>query len=84
VNTCADGQIARSIPQVLGLGAMTAVLMGAFDYTGGALKGPKKSHEMDEFERKEYLRKNRRIPLDETIAQLGEGRGTHDLYSFFR
>jgi hypothetical protein len=64
---------------VLGLGAMTAVLMGAFDYTGGRLTGPKKSHGMDEFENKEYLRKNRRIPIDETIAQLGEGRGMHHL-----
>lgn len=54
---------------------MTAVLMGAFDYTGGALKGPKHNREMDEFEHKEYLRKNRRLPIDETIAQLGEGRG---------
>jgi hypothetical protein len=71
----ANGQIARSIPQVLGLSAMTAVIMGAFDYTGGTLTGPKKNKERDEFEHKEYLRKNRRIPIDETIAQLGEGRG---------
>ncbi|EPE26969.1 NADH-ubiquinone oxidoreductase 213 kDa subunit [Glarea lozoyensis ATCC 20868] len=71
------GLRSRSIPQVLGLSVMTSVLMGAFDYTGGALTGPKKNKERDEFEHKEYLRKNRRIPLDETIAQLGEGRGIY-------
>ena len=31
---------------------------------------------MDEYERKEYLRNNRRRPIEETIADVGEGRGT--------
>lgn len=31
---------------------------------------------MDEFERKQYLRKNRRRPIDQTISEIGEGRGT--------
>lgn len=30
---------------------------------------------MDEVSRKEYLRKNRRRPIEQTIAELGEGRG---------
>jgi hypothetical protein len=54
---------------------LTAVVLGAFDYTGGALTGYKKDPEIDEFERKEQLRKNRRRPIEETIAELGEGRG---------
>lgn len=62
-------------PSVMGFGAATAIVMGAFDYTGGSLKGFKKDKEMDEFERKQFLRKNRRIPIEETISQLGEGRG---------
>lgn len=54
--------------------------MGAYDYTGGALSGYKKDKEMDEFERKEYLRKNRRIPIEQTISELGEGRGMDPTY----
>jgi hypothetical protein len=50
--------------------------MGAFDYTGGSLSGFKKDKDLDEFERKEALRKNRRRPIQETLSELGEGRGT--------
>lgn len=67
--------IAGSTPAVLGWGALTAIVLGAFDYTGGTLTGYKKDPEMDEFERKEYMRKNRRRPIQETIDELGEGRG---------
>lgn len=63
------------MPAVLGMGALTAVVLGAYDYTGGALTGYKKNPEMDEFERKELLRKNRRRPIEETLSELGEGRG---------
>jgi len=56
---------------------LTAVVLGAYDYTGGALTGYKKDPEMDEFERKEHLRKNRRRPIEQTISELGEGRGIH-------
>ena len=68
-------------PAVLGFGAMTAIIMGAYDYGGGALTGYKKDHDVDEFERKEHLRKNRRRPLEETISELGEGRGTILVFS---
>jgi len=50
--------------------------MGAFDYTGGRLTGYRRDPNVDEFDRKEYLRKNRRRPIEETIAEIGEGRGT--------
>lgn len=32
---------------------------------------------VDEFERKMALRKNRRRPVEQTIAEIGEGRGKH-------
>ncbi|KAG9230308.1 NADH-ubiquinone oxidoreductase subunit [Amylocarpus encephaloides] len=64
-------------PTVLGLGAATAVALGAFEFTGSSLRGGAKDKDRDEFEYKEYLRKNRRIPIEETIAQIGEGRGIH-------
>lgn len=64
---------------MLGFGALTAVVLGAYDYTGGRLNGYKKDKEIDEFERKQELRKNRRRPIEETISELGEGRGNWDI-----
>jgi hypothetical protein len=77
-------KIGGTTPSVLGFGALTAVVMGAYDYTGGALTGYKKNKEMDEFERKQHLRKNRRIPIEQTVSELGEGRGmgTFEQYYF--
>ncbi|KAF3018796.1 hypothetical protein E8E14_002003 [Neopestalotiopsis sp. 37M] len=64
------------MPQILGQGALAAVVLTAFDYTGGRLTGYKKDSQfVDEYERKEFLRNNRRRPLTETVADLGEGRG---------
>lgn len=65
------------MPAVLGYGLMCSVILGAFDYTGGALTGYRKNAEVDEFERKQYLRQNRRRPVEETVEQLGEGRGIY-------
>lgn len=69
-------RVVGTTPAVFGFGTLCAVVLGAYDYTGGALTGYKKDPEMDEFERKEQLRKNRRRPIEETISELGEGRGT--------
>ncbi|KAI0017111.1 hypothetical protein F4780DRAFT_782643 [Xylariomycetidae sp. FL0641] len=70
------GLFSRSIPRVLGAGAAFSILTSAFDYTGGHLRGKRTEHpEMDEYEHKEFLRKNRRRPLSETIADVGEARG---------
>ncbi|ETS75300.1 NADH-ubiquinone oxidoreductase subunit A [Pestalotiopsis fici W106-1] len=64
------------MPQILGQGALISVVLTAFDYTGGRLSGSKTDSQfVDEYERKEYLRNNRRRPLTETVADLGEGRG---------
>jgi len=49
--------------------------MAAFDYSGGSLFGYARDPTIDEFDRKEALRKNRRRPISETIEELGEGRG---------
>ena len=65
----------RTFPAVLGWGAGLAILQGAFDYTGGKFSGYEKDPNVDEYERKEALRNNRRRPVQETLEQLGEGRG---------
>ncbi|KAI0474203.1 hypothetical protein F4859DRAFT_504664 [Xylaria cf. heliscus] len=66
------GRMAR----IIGYGSAFSVIMTTFDYTGGSLRGKRTENaEMDDYERKEYLRKNRRRPIEETIADIGEGRG---------
>lgn len=67
--------VVKSIPKVLGYGSLAAVLLGAYDFTGGRLKGWNRDPEQDEFERKQAIRQNRRRPVEETIAEVGEGRG---------
>ncbi len=74
-NAHADGNTVRTFPAVLGLGAGLAVAQGVFDYTGGKFSGYEKDPHVDEYERKEHLRLNRRRPIGETLELLGEGRG---------
>ncbi|KAK3376761.1 hypothetical protein B0T24DRAFT_677626 [Lasiosphaeria ovina] len=62
------------IPGVLGWGALTAVILSVYEYTGGSLKGFAKDPNVDEYERKEMLRQSRRRPIEETLAEVGEGR----------
>jgi len=62
------------MPRVVGYGAMFSVVMAAFEYTGGSLRGRKTDPSIDEYERKEQLRLNRRRPIEETLSELGEGR----------
>lgn len=68
--------IVRTIPAVLGYGVALSTVMSAFEYTGGTLFGYKKDHTEDEFERRQKLRKAFRTPAEDTISELGEGRGT--------
>jgi hypothetical protein len=70
-----DRQTARTFPAVLGYGVAVATVLGVFDYTGGSLRGPGRDPTVDEFERRESMRKNYRSPAEQTFAELGEGRG---------
>ncbi|KAF2085318.1 hypothetical protein K490DRAFT_46727 [Saccharata proteae CBS 121410] len=67
----------RTLPAVLKYGAGLSLLMGVFNYTGGSLGGRSTDPTVDEFERKQFLRKNKRIPMEQTIEELGEGRGIY-------
>ncbi|KAI9888631.1 MAG: hypothetical protein M1814_006571 [Vezdaea aestivalis] len=72
------GLRAKSMPGLLGYSAGTAILMSAFNYTGGNLSGYDKDYNaQDDFERKQALRRNRRQPIEGTIEELGEGRGIY-------
>jgi hypothetical protein len=63
------------MPYILGFGAATSILVTTFEYAGGHLRGQGKATELEEFDRKEAMRLNRRRPIQETVAELGEGRG---------
>ncbi|KAF2466741.1 uncharacterized protein BDR25DRAFT_305958 [Lindgomyces ingoldianus] len=72
------GLARRRIPVMLGSGAALAVVMSAFYYTKG-FRGYRYGQDLeeDEVERKERMKKLRRRPIQETIDQLGEGRGIY-------
>lgn len=63
------------MPAVLGFGAGLALIQGVFSYGGGGLEGYEIDPNVDQYERKERLRKERRRPIEETLRELGEGRG---------
>ncbi|KAI4274419.1 MAG: hypothetical protein LQ337_003954 [Flavoplaca oasis] len=67
----------RSFPAVLGFGALLAIIQGTFDYTGGKMTGFARDGEVDEYERTEQVRRNKRRPIEETLQELGEGRGIY-------
>lgn len=62
---------------MLGFGAGLSVLLSVFSYTGGRFMGTRLDDGVDEVSRKEYLRKNRRRPIEEIVNELGEGRGVY-------
>ncbi|KAL1959885.1 hypothetical protein VTO42DRAFT_1030 [Malbranchea cinnamomea] len=71
------GLRARTFPAVLGYGVTVAVTLGTFQYAGGSLGGSGIDPDVDEFDRRETMRKNYRSPGWETLAELGEGRGIY-------
>ncbi|EFX00879.1 NADH-ubiquinone oxidoreductase subunit [Grosmannia clavigera kw1407] len=81
-NTAVSGFLAGSvfglasgrIPRIVGMGAFTASILAAFEFTGGTLRGWSDEKVDDGYSYKEYLRKNRRRPAEETFAELGDGR----------
>jgi hypothetical protein len=64
-----------SFPAFFGYGTGLAALLFALDYSGAKFGTTRRDLSVDEVERKEFIRKNRRRPITETIQELGEGRG---------
>ncbi|KAF1970374.1 hypothetical protein BU23DRAFT_538077 [Bimuria novae-zelandiae CBS 107.79] len=73
----AVGVARGSMPMVLGAGAGFGVACATFKYTQGFRGYNIKEDSEDEVARKEEMRKMRRRPLQETLEQLGEGRGIY-------
>lgn len=61
---------------MFGFGVSFAVVMGLTDYTGGFIGHNRIRTNPDEYEEKEFARRNRRQPIEETLVNIGEGRGT--------
>ncbi|TDZ53295.1 NADH-ubiquinone oxidoreductase 21.3 kDa subunit [Colletotrichum trifolii] len=82
-NTATAGFVAGSIlglttkkmPVVLGLGAGFAAWQGVLSVTGGRLRGWTDRLDEDDFDTRIAMRENKRRPIEETIAEIGEGRG---------
>jgi len=64
------------IPQVLGYGAGLAVTIAVFEAGGGTIRGFYDRINVDDIE-KERIRSLRRLPFEQTIAEVGEGRGIY-------
>ncbi|KAI9367496.1 hypothetical protein BJX61DRAFT_547435 [Aspergillus egyptiacus] len=71
------GLRARTFPALLGYGAALAGAMGSFDYCGSTLFGRERDLNVDEYERRKQLRTQWRTPGEQTLAELGEGRGIY-------
>lgn len=54
---------------------MLATTLGGFNYTGGKLTSPYEEEAIDRVGEKERMREARRRPVEETVHELGEGRG---------
>lgn len=67
----------RSLPFMVGGGLAFAIIQSAVTYTTGIKPTNVAYGDDEEVERREELRKMRRRPLEETIEQLGEGRGIY-------
>ncbi|KYK54782.1 Mitochondrial import inner membrane translocase subunit Tim17 family protein [Drechmeria coniospora] len=63
----------RRLPVLVGLGALVGSVQGTLHFFGGRIDSFK--HEDDEFARKETLRRTTRLPVEQTVAEIGEGRG---------
>ncbi|KAF4979582.1 hypothetical protein FZEAL_4252 [Fusarium zealandicum] len=63
----------KRMPVVLALGASLGTIQGMFHYLGGRYDSF--NREDDTFERKEVVRRTTRLPIEQTISEIGEGRG---------
>ena len=66
---------------MVGAGAAFSIVQATVNYTQG-VRPEKVEYEEEEVERREAIRKMRRRPLEETIEQLGEGRGESSQFKF--
>jgi len=68
----------RSLPSLLGNGAALGVILAGVQFAGGSfLTEPPAGADDDRYYTKEEIKRRFRRPLNETINELGEGRGIY-------
>jgi len=67
----------RSMPSVLGNGLALGVVLAGVQYTGGSFFRDTDVADDERYLSKEEIRKRFRRPINETINELGEGRGIY-------
>jgi len=70
------GVARRTVPAVLGFSAATSIACATMQATGGNIWGTPEPNKPD-YDEKERLRKTYRTSAEETVQQLGEGRGIY-------
>lgn len=66
-------EIVKRFAPAMAVGAAFSAVQGTFFLFGNRLDSFRS--EEDEFERKEILRRTTRVPVEQTITEIGEGRG---------
>lgn len=65
------------MPAVLGYSFLVGSSLGALDYCGGSLNGyTTKNPNIDAFEELEKIRTNYRTPIEQTMSEIGDRKGT--------
>jgi hypothetical protein len=65
------------MPGFVGFTVASAFTVGFFSWTGGSLLGRHADPDADLLAEKDKARKQYRVPVEQTIAELGEGRGIY-------
>jgi hypothetical protein len=65
------------MPGFVGFTVGSAFTLGLFTYMGGTLGGRINDPDADMLAKKDKDRKTYRVPVEQTIAELGEGRGVY-------
>lgn len=76
LDTSSDLHPERTFPSVLGNGLALGIVLGVASFSGAAMFGTPDMHPQEgRWPTKEDLRKRFSRPINETINELGEGRG---------
>jgi hypothetical protein len=66
-----------TMPGFVGLTLLSSFSLGLFTYSGGNIEGRVEDPDADLYARSEKERKTWRVPVEQTIAEIGEGRGIY-------
>ena len=74
----------RSMAAALGSGATLATILYAVNFAGSNVFGDHSRNPDDPIAEKDAIRKRFRRPLNETVNEIGEGRGMRDVFGVLK